>query len=308
MVDARHHLVGRFGSGADDRHVVRGARRRKPGIAPPAVGVNGRARLDGFPDELPQALGGDIVVVTQPNASNAAPTFLGRNDRDSLVLDLAAPRALFRAAHIGFVDLDFACEAVAIRPDCERPCSGRSNHGPAPCVRPRPGRLVATQAHHSLQAQSAYAILLAGHEPQGRPPHPQRLAGVLEHRTSGQRRLRMALLAHQYAARRHPRLPTTPAPPAHESARPSHPSYVVQAAVLGPEPIVHLLERARVIDAGDRSCIVHGATVSMMSTWVKGIPICRNNAMGSTHRCGIRLLLPQIVLTRFTKNTLACGG
>ena len=76
----------------------------------------------------------------------------------------------------------------------------------------------------------------------------------------------------QRATRRHPRLLDRAAPPANESVRPTESSNVVAAATFRSEPVVHLLERARVINAKDRSRIFHRAIVSFGGTWVKGIP------------------------------------
>ncbi len=264
--DARHDLVGLFEASADHRDTVGIACIRKSSVASPAIGLNGRARLDRLPDKLPQALRGDVLDSAHSDAPDSVTPFLGRHDDESLRLGLPASRTLFRATHSGLVDLDVASEPLPLWP----------HHGPAQRVQPGPGRLVAAQAQHSLQAQGAHPILLAGDEPHRQQPHPQRLAGVLAHRAGCQRGFRVARRTPEHAPRRHPRFLDRAAPTAHEHGWPTQASNVVAATSLRLEPVVHLLERARVIDAGDRSCFFHRATGSLDRTWVKGIPTFSN--------------------------------
>ena len=204
---------------------------------------------------------GDVPF--QSDSPDCQTVFLCRDHDDGFLLDRAATLALFRASDVGFVDLNLAGKAIPIRP----------YHRSAQLVQPSPSRFVAAQPQHPLQAQGADTILLAGYEPHRKKPYAQRLSGVMEHRASSQRSLRIARFAHQHTARRHPRLPENPTTPANESVRPAQPPDVVTATRLDPKPVVHFMECARVINAGDRSCIFHGATVSMIFTWVKGIPI-----------------------------------
>ncbi len=53
----------------------------------------------------------------------------------------------------------------------------------AQLVEPSPGRFVASQSKHPLQAQGADAVLLARHKPHRKEPHPQRLPCAVEHHT-----------------------------------------------------------------------------------------------------------------------------
>ena len=127
---------------------------RQPGVASPAVGVNFRPRLHGFLQEGQQALGGDVLDAPKADAPDAAPALFSRHRDDGLTLDLTAPLAFFRAAHIGFVGLDLAGKVVAAGP----------HHGPPQLVQPGPGGLVAAEAEGTLQPQGAHPVLLAGHE------------------------------------------------------------------------------------------------------------------------------------------------
>jgi len=133
-VDARHDLVRRFRPAFDDGDLVLVAGRRQPGVAVPSVGVNHRTGHHGILDEGAQAVPGHILDAPKA-AADAAASLLGRHHNDGLGLDFPASLALFRAADIGFVDLDGARE----------PIPAGSNHRPAQFVEPRPGCLVATQ-------------------------------------------------------------------------------------------------------------------------------------------------------------------
>ena len=99
--DARHDLVGLFEASADHRDTVGIACIRKSSVASPAIGLNGRARLDRLPDKLPQALRGAVLDSAHSDAPDSVTPFLGRHDDESLRLGLPASRTLFRATHSG---------------------------------------------------------------------------------------------------------------------------------------------------------------------------------------------------------------
>ena len=262
VMNARHDFVRLFVPTADDRNARLVACGREARIAFPPVGVNGRARLHDLSNEVQQTFGGNILDAFQANAPDRSPVFLCRDYSDGLFLDLAAPLALFRTANVGFIDFNLTGKSITTW----------SYHGPAQLVQPRPSRFVATQAKCALQTQGAHAILLAGDKPHREKPCAQRLAGVLEHRTGRQRRAAVASPASKHAARRHPRLPSNPTTLTSESVWPAQASDIVAALGLGPKPVVHFIERARVIDARGRACIFHGKKISASPTCVKGIP------------------------------------
>src|SRR5208283_4976953 len=70
-----------------------------------------------------------------------------------------------------------------------QPIAARAHHGAAQFMQQRPGRLVALQAQHTLQADGTDAVLLAGHPPHGTKPQGQRQATVLKDRPGGNRAL-----------------------------------------------------------------------------------------------------------------------
>ena len=124
LMNAWQDLVGQFEAGVDHRDAVGIADVRKSGLAFPAIGMNGRARLDRLPDELPQALGGDVIDAAQSDTTDGVTAFLGCQDYDGLALGFPASLTFFRATHIGLVNLDFAGKPLTLWP----------HHGPTQLV------------------------------------------------------------------------------------------------------------------------------------------------------------------------------
>ena len=207
--------------------------------------------------------GGHVLDPVEANAADALAVLLGCDRNDGLALDLSAPFVLFRAADVGFVDLDRAAECVATRP----------NHGAAQLVQPGPGRLVAAEPEHPLQPERADAVLLAGNEPHGHEPGSERLARALENGAGGERRARVTAAAAQQIVRHRPRLVAHTAMRADEALRPAQASNVLSTRRIVPEPLVHLLERARVVDTGHWVRIaIHPRRIARPTRSVKGIP------------------------------------
>lgn len=63
---------------------------------------------------------------------------------------------------------------------------------PAQFMQPSPGRLIAAQAQHPLQPQSADAVLPSGHPPHGPEPSRERSVRILEDRSRRDRNLVVA--------------------------------------------------------------------------------------------------------------------
>ena len=97
VVDARHDLVSRIATAADDSDLMLVAGRRQPGIAAPSIGVDHRPGHHGALDEGEQAVRGQVLDASQADATDAATALLGRYRNDSLGLGLPAPLALLRA-------------------------------------------------------------------------------------------------------------------------------------------------------------------------------------------------------------------
>src|SRR5450759_3915608 len=164
-------------------------------------------------------------------------------------------------------------------------------------MQPGPGRLIAAQAEHPLQTQRADAVLLAGDEPHGEKPHPQRLARVLQHSSSRQRYLPIAGSTAQQASRHFPRLAHCRAVGADKAIRPAKPPDIFPARRLAAKPRVELLKRPRIINPSDGMPWrpFHPSTLSGAPTCVKGIPTLRNSSL----REDLEALLPFLESTTF---------
>ncbi len=147
-MDTGHDLVSRIGAAVDDGDLVLVAGRRQSRVAAPSVGVNLRSRRHGALDEGKQTVRGHVFDAPKADPANAATILFGRHRDNGLGLGFPTPFAFFRAADIGFVHLDGAREAIPARPD----------HRSPQLVEPGPGRLVAAQAEHPLQAQGAMGL------------------------------------------------------------------------------------------------------------------------------------------------------
>lgn len=260
---ARHGFVSLLVSAANVRNAMLVASSRKPGIAPPSVGMDCRTRFHSLSNEAKQAFCRDILDVLQPDTPDSSTIFLCRNHHDGFFLDFTTPLSFFRASNVGFVDLNLAGKEIA----------ARSYHSPAQLVHPCPGRFIAAQAQHPLQAQGTYAILLAGYEPHRKKPRPKGLTGVLRHRASRQRRFAVACPASKHTALHYPRLLNNPAVAAEKPVRPAQATDIVATPGLCTEPVIHFVERAQVINTWDRLGIFHDKKISAIFTGVKGIPI-----------------------------------
>ena len=111
------------------------------------------------------------------------------------------------------------------------PLSIWAHHRPPEFVQPGPGRLVASEAQDSLQAEGAYSVLLVGEIPDRLEPDPERFAGPLEERPCRGRRLTLALGAAHEPAFRFPSSHSATTR-AHEAMRPSETTQEVIAGRL----------------------------------------------------------------------------
>jgi hypothetical protein len=84
------------------------------------------------------------------------PSSSSSHDNQRFGLDQAAAQSFFLAAEVALVNFDPSGQQIAPRP----------HHRTAQLVQPGPGRLILLQAQHTLQSESAGAVLLGRH-----PPH-----------------------------------------------------------------------------------------------------------------------------------------
>ena len=123
------------------------------------------------------------------------------------------------------------------------------DHRPSQLVQPGPCRLIAPQPQDALQSQNAGAVLLAGYEPDGQKPGPQRGPRSLEYRPRHDRDLFATISAMQVPPLRYPRLLEAP------TSRTPVPSWPAQCHQIGAagglfvEESLELVECPRVVDA-----------------------------------------------------------
>src|SRR3990172_694201 len=261
--DARHDFVSRVGAATDHGDLMLVPGRRHSGITFPSMGVNRRPGFYGTLDEGKEAVRRDIPDALKADSAKPTAVLLGCHRDDRLVLGVPASLALFRAANIGFVNLDGTEKQMPTRPD----------HRTAQLVQPRPRRLIAAKPQFPLEPERTDPVLLAGDEPHRQKPHPQWLAGAFEDRPGRQRCLLAAGPAPQPPSRHHPWFPRHPAMRAGEPCRPSQTTDVVLAGFVVAEPLVKSLKRLRVIDSRHRmSDICHPPSISPGAGGMKGIP------------------------------------
>jgi len=255
--------VRRIGTAVDDGDSMLIAQRRQASITAPAIGVDGRSGHGDVLNKGDQTVRRYVCDAAQANASNATTAFLRSYDDNGFVFGLTSTLPLFRAADVGVVNLDLAAETIAAGAD----------HRSPQLMQPCPGCLVAAQAEHPLQARRADAVLLAGDEPHGEKPHPQRLARILQYSPGRQRCLPVAGATAQQVARHLPRLAGRRAVRADKAIRPPKPPDISPTRRLAGEPRVELLKRSRVINpAHGMPRVFHPATLSLAQTCVKKIP------------------------------------
>lgn len=141
-------------------------------------------------------------------------------------------------------------------------------------MQPGPCRLIAAEPQFPLEPKRADAVLLAGDEPHGQEPRPQRLTGSLEDRPGSQRGLSAADPTSQPTARHCPWLLRRTAMGADEPAGPTQTADVAPARFVVAEPLVQRRECLRVINPAYRMlAFVHPPCISPKIRGMKGIPI-----------------------------------
>src|SRR5260370_16036311 len=139
-------------------------------VAEPPVGVDDAPWFHRVLHKGHQTLGGRIHNLAHANPADPQPILLSGNNNQCLLYVEPTGQAFLQPTHIAFVYLDSTCQQVA----------PRSYHRAAQFMQPRPRRLIALQAEHSLQPQRAGTVLLSRHPPHGTKPNWQRGPRVLE--------------------------------------------------------------------------------------------------------------------------------
>src|SRR5271166_5165781 len=262
-VNPRHDFVGWIQTVADDGDLVLVASVRQPGIPAPSVGVDCRPRRHDALHKGEKAIHRHILDAPKADPADGPTALFGGHGDNGLGFGAPTTLALFRASDVGFVDFYRPRETIPTRPD----------HRPPQLVQPSPGRLVAAKPQCPLQPERADAVLLTGDEPHRKKPHSQRLARILEHRASGQRRLPLAGATSQPSARHPPRVRGHAAFRAQEPVGPTQAADVLPASSVATKPLIHLLERPRIIDSRNGVALsLHRIFIPPKLAGVKGIP------------------------------------
>src|SRR6266508_6639350 len=249
----------------------------KDRLAEPVVFV-GEAGGDVPLYEPGQRVGADVRDPFESCAAKAHRLVLFDRDRDDRLVRLTAPlRASAGPADVALVELDHAVEQAA-----------RRAHRAPQLVQHRPRRLIRAEPEPTLQIERADTALLAGYEPDGAQPHPERHPAIGKQRARTERHLGPARRAAPPLRPRRDQ-PTTPpaAPRAHKPLRPAQPLKVSRAARLVHKPALELTPLTRVLDPGPRATHngrkPHTPTLLTASGCVKGIAHCRETEFSAPH-------------------------
>ena len=102
----------------------------------------------------------------------------------------------------------------------------------------------------------------------------------------------MTASAPQQSIRHLPRIACSPAVRANKAVRPAKPIDIGAASGIVTEPVVHLLERPRIVHSGNRASVaLHLSTLPISGRSVKGVPIF--NQFDQVRNQGSGLLLPE---------------
>jgi len=138
--------------------------------------------------------------------------------------------------------------------------SARAHHRTAQFMKPNPRCIVAAKAENSFQTESASSMLLACHKPHGKKPSSQGFVSLMKQCSRSYRCLPLTISAKKETTPHH-RGPfrDISATGATESFRPPKPDNVVEAGLFAAKPFLKLLERSRIVNAGNRmSLFFHG--------------------------------------------------
>ena len=119
-------------------------------------------------------------------------------------------------------------------------------HGPKELAQQRPGRHVAPQAEHLLQAHRAGPVFLAGNMPDRSEPHPQRLSRVLKNRPCSYRTLIATCSTNQSPPRSRP-VSAGAASGANKAFGPSEFDQIIPTGFFGCKPFFKFHDRSRVV-------------------------------------------------------------
>ncbi len=131
--------------------------------------------------------------------------------------------------------------------------STRAHHRTTQLMKPNPRCIVAAKSENPFQTESASSMLLACHEPHGKEPSSQGFVGLVKQCPRSYRCLPFTFSAKKEASPHHRGLfRGVSATGATESIWPPKLGNVVEAGIFATKPFLKLLERSRIINAGNR--------------------------------------------------------
>jgi hypothetical protein len=208
----------------------------QPQVSSQSVCPHGATGFNGVGNEAMQTGLGQVGEVPQSDTTNTRPIFLSCDDDYGLVLRQSSDDIFFLAASVGFIHLDRSSQTIPAWP----------HHGSTEFVQPCPGRHVAPQAEHLLQAHRAGPVFLAGNMPDRSEPHPQRLSRVLKNRPCSYRTLIAACSTNQSPPRCQP-VSAGAASGANKTFGPSEFDQIIPTGFFGCKPSFKFHDRSRVV-------------------------------------------------------------
>src|SRR5215472_17010325 len=240
-MNARHQLPCRFAVSLQEGDLMPVTFAPQRLIPQPAVGVDHATRLHRVLDEGHKAFRPGIRNAPHPDPADPLAIFFHCNCKHRFAFYLASLNPFLFAADQSL---------VYFYPPLQ-PIPARTHHGVAQFMQHRPGRLVALQAQHALQAHGADPVLLAGHPPHRPEPQGQWQAAVLKDRSRSHRNLAMTPRALPQQIRRRPRLPPSTAR-ALEAIRPAQLKQICPAGLLGRKPGLQFQQISRIVLHGPK--------------------------------------------------------
>ena len=129
----------------------------------------------------------------------------------------------------------------------------RAHHRTTQFMKPSPRRIVTAKSKNPFQTESASSMFLTRHKPHGQKPSSQGFVGLVKQCSRSYRCLPFTFSAKKKATPHHRGLfRLVSATGATESFWPPKLGNVVEASLFAAKPFIKLLERSRIINAGNR--------------------------------------------------------
>ena len=262
-MDAWQEFVGRHPATFYVLDAMLVTKRLQPGISQPSIGDHQGARSDRLCDERTQTLRRGVCNALQSDTAYRFSALLCCHHDNRLILGFPTVDIFFWRSNEGFIYLHRAAE----------PVSPGTNHGAPDLVKPGPGRLVAPQSQHPLQAKGTGSMLLARHKPNGEEPVSKWLACAFKQGSRGDRNLAPAASAVHMPPRCDPGIIVYTTTRTLKTIAPPQTDKIVPTMGLAAEPRLELLKRSWIVNTtfGSMS-LIHLPILHLGVTCAKWIP------------------------------------